>query len=70
MVEIAGFAVMCVMQDLYATQLCVRDTDRSFVGLDTRDQVSCGKLEVIEYLDVECFARVEQRMLRNLGQGE
>ena len=32
--------------------------------------MSRGKLEVIEYLDVECSARVEQRMLRNPDQGE
>ena len=32
--------------------------------------MSCGKLDVIEYLDADCSARVEQRMLRNLGQGE
>ena len=40
--------------------MCVRDTDHSVVGgCDTRDQVSCGKLEIIEYLDIECSARVE-----------
>ena len=39
-------------------------------GRDTRDQVSRGKLKVIEYLDAECSSRVEQRKLRNLSQGE
>lgn len=32
--------------------------------------MSGGNLEVIEYLDAECSARVEQRMLRNPIQGE
>ena len=39
-------------------------------GRDTRDQVSRGKLVVKEYLYAECYARVEQRMFRNPGQGE
>ena len=53
---------MCAMQDLYPPppQLCAQDIDRGFVGLDTRDQVSHGKLEVIEYMDAECSTRVGQ----------
>ena len=39
-------------------------------GRDTRDLVSHGKLVVKEYLDAACSVRVEQRMLRNPGQGE
>ena len=58
------------MQDLYPRQLCARNTDHGAVGRDTRDQVSHGKLEVKEYLDVECSMRVEQRMLWNPGQGD
>ena len=51
--------------------MCARDTDCGIVGgRDTRNQLSHGKLVVNEYLDVECSARVEQRMLRNPSQGE
>ena len=64
-VEIAGSVVMCVMQDLYPLQLCVRDIDRGSVGHAMREHVSCGKLEVIEYLDAKCSVRVERRMLKN-----
>ena len=32
--------------------------------------MSRGKLVVIEYLDVECSVKGEQRMLRNPSQGE
>ena len=32
--------------------------------------MSRGKLVVIEYLDAECSTMSEQRMLRNLDQGE
>ena len=38
-------------------------------GHDTRDQVSNGKLEVIEYLDAKCSTWAEQIMLRNPSQG-
>ena len=34
------------------------------------DQMRCGKLVDKEYLDAARSARREQRMLRNLGQGE
>ena len=51
--------------------MCVQDTDCGTMGgRDTRDQVSYGKLVVIEYLDAEHSTRVEQRVLRNTGQGE
>lgn len=40
------------------------------MGHGIRDQVSHRKLEVKEYLDVECSAWVEQRMLRNPDQGD
>ena len=46
--------------------MCVQDTDHGAVGgRDTRDQMSRGKLVVIEYLDAECSVRVEQRILGN-----
>ena len=63
---------MCAAQDFFPSpQMCARDTDRGIVGgRDTRHQVSHGKLVVIEYLDVECSTRVEQRMLKNPDQGE
>lgn len=70
--EISYSTVMCAAQDFCPSpQMCARDTDRGAVGgCDTRDQVFRGKLEVIEYLDVECSTQVETTMLMNLGQGE
>ena len=63
---------MCVAQDFCPSpQMCARDIDHGVVGgQDTRDQVSHGKLVVKEYLNAECSARGEKRMLWNLGQGE
>ena len=42
----AGSAVMCVMHDLYSSQLCARDIDRGSVGHNMREQMSCGRTRI------------------------
>ena len=70
--EIVGSTVMCAAQGFCPSpQMCAQNTNHSVVGgRDTRDQVSRGKLVIIEYLDVECPMWAEHKMLRNFDQGE